>query len=424
MSERKKILINAYTISPYRGSEASVAWNHVKNMSQVYNLVVFYGCSGEYMGDNQDLPRWLESNKLENVEFVFVEPSKVSKFLTKLNKKGFIYAHYPAFKLWQKRVYKYAKEYLKRNNNVAMIHQLGPIGYREPGYLWKFVLPYMWGPIGGFNNAPQCLLPLLSRQGRIKHYIRSVTNWWAMNHGCRVRKAMNRANLVVGATSECADMIKKLYHKERIYVAENCIDREIGLNFDKFNANKFHIIFVGRIDANKAVILQIKALAKLKERNDWIFDIVGDGSERGALEKFCKQNDIEDKVCFHGFVKRNEAIELFKNAHLHIITSVSEGNPTTIWEAMSYGVPTLTLDHCGMRDTINENNGIKIQIADVETVVDEIADVINNFLNHPEKIKALGESTIQEAQNYTLEKRRKIISEFYERTITNFNKKQ
>lgn len=51
-----------------------------------------------------------------------------------------------------------------------------------------------------------------------------------------------------------------------------------------------------------------------------------------------------------------KAVEMFKNAHMHIITSISEGNATTIWEAMSYGVPTLSFDHCGMLDTLSNGS--------------------------------------------------------------------
>jgi hypothetical protein len=28
---------------------------------------------------------------------------------------------------------------------------LNMIGYREPGYLWKLNVPFVWGPMGGTN---------------------------------------------------------------------------------------------------------------------------------------------------------------------------------------------------------------------------------------------------------------------------------
>ena len=50
------------------------------------------------------------------------------------------------------------------------------------------------------------------------------------------------------------------------------------------------------------------------------------------------------------------------STHLHIITSLGEGNPTTIWEAMDRGIPTVSLNHCGMKDVICDKCGVKINI--------------------------------------------------------------
>ena len=53
------------------------------------------------------------------------------------------------------------------NENFDLIHNLNPIGYREPGYLWKLNLPYIWGPIGGIPNRPSQLFTDLSLKNRI-----------------------------------------------------------------------------------------------------------------------------------------------------------------------------------------------------------------------------------------------------------------
>ena len=57
-----------------------------------------------------------------------------------------------------------------------LIHYVGMIGYREPGYLWKLGLPYVWGPVGGTNNAPQQLMERMPLIGRMKLTFRSIVN--------------------------------------------------------------------------------------------------------------------------------------------------------------------------------------------------------------------------------------------------------
>src|ERR1035437_922590 len=153
----KKILVSAYAVSPTRGSEYSVAWNYINEMSKDNTLVVLYGVSGNHMGDVAEMEIWLESNSIPNVKFVPVLPNIFTEKLNLLNKKGiFPYAFYFAFRFWQLRVYSVAKKIIE-NEHFDLVHFLNPIGYREPGYLWKLNTPYLWGPIGGVPNRPSQL---------------------------------------------------------------------------------------------------------------------------------------------------------------------------------------------------------------------------------------------------------------------------
>ena len=57
--KNKKILVLAYAISPTRGSEYSVAWNYVQEMSKDNKLTVLYGASGDYMGDCEEMENYV-----------------------------------------------------------------------------------------------------------------------------------------------------------------------------------------------------------------------------------------------------------------------------------------------------------------------------------------------------------------------------
>jgi len=63
---------------------------------------------------------------------------------------------------------------------------------------------------------------------------------------------------------------------------------------------------------------------------------------------------LTNHLVWHGHIPRPDAIRIMSGAHLHIITSIAEDNPAVIFEALTYGVPTLTMDHCGMGNVICE----------------------------------------------------------------------
>lgn len=173
---------------------------------------------------------------------------------------------------------------------------------------------------------------------------------------------------------------------------------------------------MGRLDAGKAVGIFLEALTLLKHKEMIHVDIVGDGPLKKKLQQYALKNDIDSLITWHGQLERNNAIQLFNVAHLHVITSISEGNPTVILEAMSCGVPTLSFDHCGMHDTLRDGAGILIPIASTyKACVQSVADAIDKLFEQPNLLLQLAEKTVERAHNYTWEKRRVFWNELYEK---------
>lgn len=415
----KKILVLAYAISPYKGSEYSVAWNYVTNMSKDNELVVLYGTSGEHIGDIQIMEDYLNEHEVPNIRFVPILSNKWIGLLNFFNRRGFfVYSFYWAFQAWQKLAYCKAKE-LIQIEHFDLIHNVGPIGYREPGYLWKLDLPYVWGPIGGFNNLPISMMKALPISGKLKLGIRSVLNILQMRYSSRVKKAIRRTDVLFTATSYNKKIVKESFHRDSILLPENCISGKINLdNIDKFDNEIFHLIWIGRIDANKSLMILLEALSKLRSKDKIELHVVGIGPLKNYLIVKCKEWNIENNVIWHGQVSRSEVFELLTQVHLHIITSVSEGNPTTVWEAMSVGVPTMTVDHCGMHDIVCDKCGIKIPVTYYDDIVNKFAAEIEKLQQHfPCGLKELSYATINCAQKYTWEKRVLFLNSIYDKVV-------
>ena len=90
---------------------------------------------------------------------------------------------------------------------------------------------------------------------------------------------------------------------------------------------------------------------------------------------------------------------------------------------MSAGVPTISLDHCGMHDTICEKCGIKIKIKSYNQVINEIAFQLDWMIMNPDEIKKLSNGVIKCAKQYTWNHRRDFFNNMYELAIENWNNK-
>ena len=414
------ILVLAAFISPTKGSEYSVAWNYVKHMSKYNILTVVYGASGDVLGDCLEMERFALEHPMPRVKFVAVHASKTTHALNYLNRKGiFPYSFYVAFKSWQKQAYQVAKKLVK-TEHFDLCHMVGPIGYREPGYFWKLGLPYMWGPIGGVNNSPWALVKHLPLKGRLKHIFRSSVNILQMYSSSRVKKALHETDLLLTATTENQRKFYEFYGKESIYLPENCIDAEIRVNEEKYcHPDTYNFIIVGRQDDRKNSKLFLRSLTHVKDKGKLHVDVVGDGPALKYIKQYAADNKLDSLITWYGQLSRSKAVELFNNAHMHVITSISEGNTTVIWESMSYGVPTLSLDHCGMHDTIDEESGIRIPIHSYEQCVKDIAKTIDKLLGNPNRFKQLSDGVVNRSKQYTWDKREKVLLDCYQKTIEN-----
>lgn len=422
----KNILVFCYAISPTRGSEYSVSWNYVLNMSKDNNLVVIYGTSGDHLGDVDEFENYISKNPVNNAKFIPIRASLWVNVLNILNKKGiFRYSFYFAYNIWQRDVYSYCKNLIKVDD-FDLIHFLCPIGYREPGYLWKLPLPYLWGPIGGTTNVNSKLLNALSFQGKLKYSFRTLANFFQLRYKYRVRMAIRRSDTLIAATTENMYRIKEVFDRDSYYLPENGVfSNSLSKSPRFFFSNEIlQLVWIGRIDEGKALNILIEALNKLKNIQRVVLNVVGDGFLKLRLEELAKIKGVHNSIVWHGLVSRVEVLNLLKDMHLHVLTSISEANTTVLFEAMSQAVPTLTLDHCGMHDTVCDKCGVKIPIKSYEQIINDIAFNIDRLIENPELIERLSEGVIECSNKYTWDKRRVFFNDIYDKTILNWEQKK
>jgi glycosyltransferase involved in cell wall biosynthesis len=89
-----------------------------------------------------------------------------------------------------------------------------------------------------------------------------------------------------------------------------------------------------------------------RERPDARFLIVGDGQGRSALEEQRRRSDLERCVFMPGW--RWDIADILRRTEVFVLTSLWEGLPRALVEAMSAGVPSVVNDVDGCRDVIRD----------------------------------------------------------------------
>lgn len=425
----KHILVFAYQISPFAGSEFAVAWDYVKNMSQSNKLTVLYGVSEGWLelGDVKLMQGYLSNHEVKNVEFVPVLPDE--KIINKLDKikksKNAYYKFYFAYNLYHKLVAKAAKDIIAKEK-IDIIHFLGPIGYHEPGYLQELGLPYIWGPIGGLAVASFNLLPgFYTMSSKLVLIAKEFINVFRYTFNKRIRKAFKDTDLLITCHRKNAEILGRITGRTDIQVfPENGISELFPLNDDKFSSQAIECIWVGAMSNHKSLYTLLRALKLVDRDAHLIINVVGQGELLETLKRFAEDNGISHFLRWHGSIPRSDVYELFDRSHLHIITSIKEANTTVIWEAMSKGVPTMSLQHSGMADTINEKNGILIPVRSYKEVYHEMARQLSDLVKNPDRLRTLANGVLETRGQYTWDERRRRWNEFYDMAIEAHNRKQ
>jgi glycosyltransferase involved in cell wall biosynthesis len=420
---RLTILVLAYSISPVRGSEYAVGWNYVRHMSRDHDLVVLYGLAGNHMGDVEEMSAVPTDAFGGHVTFVPVLPDRRARIANHLNRTGHVpLSFYAAYRYWHLGAFAAAQR-IVAERQIDVVHYLCPIGFREPGYLWKLDKPYIWGPIGGIAARPVRAFGGLGVGERVRTIVRNAVNE-VQFRASRVRKGILKADVLLAATSENAHAIERVYGRRAIVVPENAIDAGLGTMIDQAmphpkttSHDPLRLVWIGTLETRKAITILLRALARLDAPTRWTLDVIGDGPLMSRSQEEAVALGVDGPICWHGKVPRDKAVALLEQADLHVLTSLAEANTTVLWEAMGASVPTMAIDHCGMHDSICNACGIRIPLDSIEAMSASFATAIGRLIDDRSALARLSNGTRGCAIDHGWERRIAFWREMYNHAI-------
>jgi GalNAc-alpha-(1->4)-GalNAc-alpha-(1->3)-diNAcBac-PP-undecaprenol alpha-1,4-N-acetyl-D-galactosaminyltransferase len=139
------------------------------------------------------------------------------------------------------------------------------------------------------------------------------------------------------------------------------------------------VISVGRLERQKGHDLVLKAFAKLRLNfPNWKLVILGEGTERVALESLRDQLGLQEVVHMLGTVNAPE--HWMARAGLVVQASRFEGFPNVILEAMGMGAAVISADcPSGPREMIDDGvNGRLVPVNDVDALTQAMIELMGN----------------------------------------------
>lgn len=156
------------------------------------------------------------------------------------------------------------------------------------------------------------------------------------------------------------------------------------------------LITVGRLSKEKNQQMLIQAFYEVKKVKFGVrLVIVGDGVERKRLEEKVHSLELDDSVTFVGNVTDVE--NYLCNADIFLLSSLYEGIPLAILEAMAAKLPIIATNVGGIKDIVT-NNGILVPSENIE----EMKKAILKLVENPKLIKEMGLNSLLNVKKYDI----------------------
>lgn len=260
---------------------------------------------------------------------------------------------------------------------------------------------YLEGPsariIGGCNNPTTKLVCWIHVEQHTAK--RAARSFRSVEESRKCYSCFDRIVCVSEAVKE--DFVSIYPHIANALVCYNTIEteqirsmKEESVEAGLFRPGEIKLAAVGKITRQKGFDRLARIVKRLRDEGIPVhLYAIGVGNERRHIEKYLKDNGIQDYYTFLGY--QTNPYKYVSKCDLFVSASQAEGFSTATAEALIVGTPVCTVNTAGMREMLGDNEYGVISENNDEILFQEIKRLAENgkLLDHyKSKAQIRGES--------------------------------
>lgn len=195
-------------------------------------------------------------------------------------------------------------------------------------------------------------------------------------HQKQVKNIFLEAVLVTNVSAAVGEILTKSFDIKKLLVVHNTV------NTDFFHRGKkdelFTFIHVSTFSYQKNIEGILNVFKRYSTiRTDWRLKLVGPHTDE--IIRLIKELNLEHRVELIGEVTYTEVAEHMKKAHVFVLFSRYENFPCVAIEALCCGLPVIASDIAGVREAVDNKNGILVESENEEHLLQAIIKVQLNY---------------------------------------------
>lgn len=379
----KTILITAYSVNPYKGSEDGMGWNFIHQASLNNQILAV-----TRKNNREHIERFLASNPehpVKDVKWNYYDLPYWMRFWKRGSRGALVY-----YLLWQVFLPLMAAY---RGLKFDLAHHLNFHNDWTPSFLWILGKPLIWGPIGHHGKIPrEFILPIYGFKAWLKDRSRwTIKNWfWEIDPFLAI--TVRKAERVLSMNSSVAEKLPGVASKQHMMPS---VGTEWIPDPGPGQSTNFEVLSVGRLVPLKGFDVTIRSFAIFYNElspEDQVrakLTIIGDGPERSRLEAMADEIGIADKVDFIPWMERSELDLHYKSASVFLFPS-HEGAGMVVAEALSYRLPVVCFDNAGPGELTNEQCAFRIPYGKYAPTLKGFSEALHQLHANPYLRKSMG----------------------------------
>lgn len=401
------ILYIAYSCMPNKGSEEKIGWSIPLESAKTNK--VFVVTKEEH---RNAIEKYLCENSINNIQFYYVDIPKVYKrFL-----KGITYSL--RLNIWLKKSLTVVKEICKKEN-IDIIHQITPVEFRSIGDFYKIEnTHFVCGPLGGGETIPEGL-KYYAKGNVLIEYIRYLLNVvYRMIY--KNNNKLRNCDYLLFANEETKEFLKNSFDIARCSIISDTGISKSDIEQQSrecYKKGKITFLVAGRLIYRKGHEFLFDVFTQLPKNIDYQCRIVGNGPKEAYLKQLVKKYHLEDKVIFTGRISFEEMAAEYKNANVFIMPSIRETTGSVILEAMTKGLPVITINKFGGKVLLDNETAWLLNGETKEEFIESMKQAIMSCCSEPSEIFCKGENARQKSIQHTWGKKVEFYNSVYKEIV-------
>jgi len=218
---------------------------------------------------------------------------------------------------------------------------------------------------------------------------------------CRLYKAVkrlavgNKPDIVTAPSQFVIDKLREhgFFQDTRAVSLPNATGLE-DAHYGEKSYDTINILYAGLLMGHKGVHILIDAFKRLEYRNIRLH-ITGTGPDAGRLKGMAEG---DSRIVFHGFVPREELMQLYEGAHITVVPSIwYEAFGRIIIESFKRGTPVVASNIGGIPEIIEHGyNGLMFEPGNVS----ELKETLEGLIESPPEMERLRQGAFESVKRY------------------------